>query len=133
MLYLSSNNEVKQKLSISKQHLQVFDTCRYFASLVSFNKYISTLVLLFCTRLFGHLFSMCYIFQYVGHLFSIFSMWYVEFFRALFSFRKWYCFFFSCIDQAFRYNSLLEFIVKYSHNYQKVILLNLKMFNYVVV
>ena len=39
---LSSNNEVKQKLSISKQHLQLFDTfslktCSYFASLVSFN------------------------------------------------------------------------------------------------
>ena len=29
-------------------------------------------------------------------------------------------------------NSLLEFIKRYSHNYQKVILLILKMFNYVV-
>ena len=40
--------------------------------------------------------------------------------------------FYSCIDHGFRYNSLLEFIKRYSHNYQKVILLNLKMFNYVV-
>ena len=40
--------------------------------------------------------------------------------------------FYSCIDHGFRYNSLLEFIKRYSGNYQKVILLNLKMFNYVV-
>ena len=31
-----------------------------------------------------------------------------------------------------RYNSLLEFIKRCSRNYQKVILLNLKMFNYLV-
>ena len=68
MLLFSWNNEVKQKPSISKQHLRLFDTfslktCSYFASLVPFNKNISMLVLLFCTRLFGHLFSMCYTFQ----------------------------------------------------------------------
>ena len=40
--------------------------------------------------------------------------------------------FYSCIDHGFRYNSLLEFIKRYSCNFQKVILLNLKMFNYVV-
>ena len=40
--------------------------------------------------------------------------------------------FYSCIDHGFRYNSLLEFIKRYSHNYQRVILLNMKMFNYVV-
>ena len=40
--------------------------------------------------------------------------------------------FYSYIDHGFRYNSLLGFIKRYSHNYQKVILLNLKMFNYVV-
>ena len=36
MLRLSSNNEVKQKPSIRKQHLLLFDTCSYFASLASF-------------------------------------------------------------------------------------------------
>ena len=36
MLLLSLNNEVKQKPSIRKQHLRLFDTCSYFASLVSF-------------------------------------------------------------------------------------------------
>ena len=40
--------------------------------------------------------------------------------------------FYSCIDHGLRYNSLLEFIKSYSRNYRKVILLNLKMFNYVV-
>ena len=40
--------------------------------------------------------------------------------------------FYSCIGHGFRYNSLLEFIKRYSRNYKKVILLNLKMFNYVV-
>ena len=40
--------------------------------------------------------------------------------------------FYSCIDHGFRYNSLLEFFKRYSRNYQKVILLDLKMFNYVV-
>ena len=40
--------------------------------------------------------------------------------------------FYSCIDHGFRYNSLLEFIKRYSRNYQKVFWLNLKMFNYVV-
>ena len=63
MLLLSLNNEVKQNSSISKQQLRLFDTCSYFSFLVSFNYYISTLVLLFCTRLFGHLFSMCYTFE----------------------------------------------------------------------
>ena len=36
MLRLSSNNEVKQKPSIRKQHLLLFDTCSYFASMASF-------------------------------------------------------------------------------------------------
>ena len=36
MLLLSWNNEIKQKPSIKKQHLWLFDTCSYFASLVSF-------------------------------------------------------------------------------------------------
>ena len=72
MLPLSSNNEVKQNPSISKQHLPLFDTCSYFAFLVSFNQYISTLALLFyftftftfvLVRLFGHFFAMCYTFQ----------------------------------------------------------------------
>ena len=41
--------------------------------------------------------------------------------------------FYSCRDHGFRYNFLLEFIKRYSHNYQKVILLNLRIFNYVAV
>ena len=40
--------------------------------------------------------------------------------------------FYSCIGHSFRYNSLLEFIKRYTRNYQKVSLLNLKMFNYVI-
>ena len=40
--------------------------------------------------------------------------------------------FYACIDHGFIYNSLLEFIKRYSLNYGKVVLLNLKMFNYVV-
>ena len=125
MLLLSSNNELKQKPFISKQHLPLFDIWSYFASLVSFNKFISTLVLLICTWLIGICF-LCYTFQ-------------TDDFKTT----RWNCLepyfhletdtvFYSCIDHGFRYNSLLQFIKRYSRNYQKVTLLNLKMFNYVV-
>ena len=119
MLLLSWNNEVKQKPSISKQHLRLFDTfslktCSYFASLVPFNKNISMLVLLFCTRLFGHLFSMCYTFQTddykTARWNSLEPCFHLEIDTV----------FYSCIDHGFRYNSLLEFIKSYSRNYQKV-------------
>ena len=123
MLLLSWNNEVKQKPSISKQHLRLFDTfslktCSYFASLVPFNKNISMLVLLFCTRLFGHLFSMCYTFQ-------------TDHYKNWYNYKNWYYIeidtvFYSCIDHRFRYNSLLQFIKRYSRIYQKVLSLNLK-------
>ena len=135
MLPLSSNNEVKQNPSISKQHLRLFDTCSYFASLVSIKQYISTLVLLFyfnftftfvLVRLFGHLFSMCYTFQTddykTARCNSLEPCFYLEIDTV----------FYSCIDHGFRYNYLLKFIKRYSRNYEKVILLNLKMFNYVV-
>ena len=101
-------------------------TCSYFASLVSFNYYISTLVLLFCTRLFHHLFSMCYTFQTDNYKTapsnSLERCFHLEIDTV----------FYSCIDHGFRYNSLLEFIKRYSGNYRKVILLNLKMSNYVL-
>ena len=108
MLLLS---EVKQKPSISKPHLRLFDTCSYFASLVSFNQYISTLVFLFCTRLFGYLFSMCYTFQTddykTARCNSLEPCFYLEIDTV----------FYSCRDHGFRYNSLLEFIKSYSRNY----------------
>ena len=44
----------------------------------------------------------------------------MEFFGTLFSFRN-DTVFYSCIDHGFRYDSLLEFIKRYSGNYQKVI------------
>ena len=73
------------------------------------------LVLLFCTRLFGHLFSMCYTFQTddykTARLNSLEPSLHLE------------IVFYSCIDHGFRYNSLLEFIKRYSCNYQKVILI----------
>ena len=126
MLLLSLNNEVKQNSSISKQQRRLFDTCSYFSFLVSFNYYISTLVLLFCTRLFGHLFSMCYTFQTdnykTARCNSLEPCLHLEIDAV----------FYSCVDHRFRYNFLLEFIKRYSCNYQKIILLNLKMFNYVV-
>ena len=105
-------------------------TCNATSFLVSLPGFIQLVYFNACTliftRLFRHLFSMCYTFQ-------------TDNYKTAPSNSLEPCFhseidtvFYSCIDHGFRYNSLLEFFKRYSANYQKVILLNLKMSNYVV-
>ena len=84
------------------------------------------LVLLFCTRLFGHLFSVCYTFRTGNYKTFRWNSLELCFHSEIDTV------FYSCIDHGFTYNSLLEVIKRYSRSHQKVILLNLKMFNYVV-